>query len=229
MREGPERMQVWGEAQGGCWEDVGRTAEETRRTAEVVEKTGRMWGGCGEGQRDWGGCRERRGGYGKDGGDAGSTREDRGGCGRVCIGYVAAGISTIRGTEFQSPHGIPVDLLDRLMIIPTEFYKKEDILDIIKIRCEEEDIEMESDASALLASLGLSGLYACLWCGADGARLGLEWKNWKEGPGSRIQPLTPPPHPGPTTAGDGGFDDKNLRGFAVGSNFVANNLQSLKV
>jgi RuvB-like protein 2 len=65
------------------------------------------------------------------------------------------GISTIRGTEFQSPHGIPVDLLDRLMIIPTEFYKKEDILDIIKIRCEEEDIEMESDASALLASLVL--------------------------------------------------------------------------
>eukprot|EP00667_Euglena_gracilis_P007430 EG_transcript_7497 len=63
------------------------------------------------------------------------------------------GISTIRGTEYQSPHGIPVDLLDRLMIIPTEHYKKNEILDIIKIRCEEEDIEMEDDASALLASL----------------------------------------------------------------------------
>uniref|UniRef100_A0A7S1N6M8 RuvB-like helicase n=1 Tax=Eutreptiella gymnastica TaxID=73025 RepID=A0A7S1N6M8_9EUGL len=63
------------------------------------------------------------------------------------------GISTIRGTEYQSPHGLPVDLLDRLMIIPTEHYKKSECLDIIKIRCEEEDIEMEDDASALLASL----------------------------------------------------------------------------
>jgi RuvB-like protein 2 len=63
------------------------------------------------------------------------------------------GISTIRGTEYQSPHGIPVDLLDRLMIIPTEHYKKTEVLDIIKIRCEEEDIDMEDEASALLASL----------------------------------------------------------------------------
>ena len=30
------------------------------------------------------------------------------------------GITKIRGTEFRSPHGIPIDLLDRLLIIHTE-------------------------------------------------------------------------------------------------------------
>eukprot|EP00906_Rhabdomonas_costata_P029407 RCo041505 len=65
------------------------------------------------------------------------------------------GISTIRGTEYQSPHGIPLDLLDRVMIIPTQPYKKSEILDIVKIRCEEEDIEMEEDAMVLLASLAM--------------------------------------------------------------------------
>ena len=33
-----------------------------------------------------------------------------------------AGICTIRGTDIVSPHGIPVDLLDRLVIIRTELW-----------------------------------------------------------------------------------------------------------
>lgn len=32
------------------------------------------------------------------------------------------GICTIRGTDMVSPHGIPVDLLDRLLIIKTTNY-----------------------------------------------------------------------------------------------------------
>lgn len=32
------------------------------------------------------------------------------------------GICTIKGTDMLSPHGIPVDLLDRLLIIKTENY-----------------------------------------------------------------------------------------------------------
>jgi len=32
------------------------------------------------------------------------------------------GICTIRGTDMISPHGIPVDLLDRLLIIKTTTY-----------------------------------------------------------------------------------------------------------
>lgn len=44
------------------------------------------------------------------------------------------GISTIRGTEMRSPHGIPVDLLDRLLIIRTLTYNMSDIVKILAIR-----------------------------------------------------------------------------------------------
>ncbi|HID73201.1 TPA: AAA family ATPase, partial [Candidatus Micrarchaeota archaeon] len=36
------------------------------------------------------------------------------------------GLARIRGTDMESPHGIPLDLLDRLLIIPTEPYKPEE-------------------------------------------------------------------------------------------------------
>merc|ERR1711967_18539 len=52
------------------------------------------------------------------------------------------GITKIRGTEYKSPHGIPIDLLDRLMIIPTSLYSQKEIQKILHIRCEEEDVEM---------------------------------------------------------------------------------------
>merc|ERR1711937_852285 len=51
------------------------------------------------------------------------------------------GITKIRGTDYESPHGLPVDLLDRLLIITTEPYSAEDIKKILQIRCEEEDVE----------------------------------------------------------------------------------------
>jgi hypothetical protein len=35
------------------------------------------------------------------------------------------GISKIRGTDYSSPHGIPIDLLDRLLIIPTSPYSSQ--------------------------------------------------------------------------------------------------------
>jgi DNA helicase TIP49 (TBP-interacting protein) len=41
------------------------------------------------------------------------------------------GVSQIRGTEYKSPHGIPVDLLDRLMIIPTQQYGIDDMRQIV--------------------------------------------------------------------------------------------------
>jgi RuvB-like protein 2 len=44
------------------------------------------------------------------------------------------GMSRIRGTKFRSPHGLPVDLLDRVLIISTKSYEAEDIEQIIKIR-----------------------------------------------------------------------------------------------
>ena len=45
------------------------------------------------------------------------------------------GMAKIRGTKFRSPHGLPVDLLDRVLIISTRPYEPDDIKQIIQIRC----------------------------------------------------------------------------------------------
>ena len=44
------------------------------------------------------------------------------------------GICKIRGTEILSPHGVPVDLLDRLLIIRTHIYDAREIKKILSIR-----------------------------------------------------------------------------------------------
>lgn len=44
------------------------------------------------------------------------------------------GITTIRGTNYKSPHGIPVDLLERLLIISTSPYSANEMKQILKIR-----------------------------------------------------------------------------------------------
>ncbi|XP_038973033.1 ruvB-like 2 isoform X1 [Phoenix dactylifera] len=64
------------------------------------------------------------------------------------------GITTIRGTNYRSPHGIPADFLDRLLIISTQPYTEEEIRKILDIRCEEEDVEMSMDAKVLLTKIG---------------------------------------------------------------------------
>ena len=63
------------------------------------------------------------------------------------------GITKIRGTEYKSPHGIPIDLLDRLMIISTAPYSQRELAQILSIRCEEEDVEMDDEAKELLTKL----------------------------------------------------------------------------
>ncbi|RNA37253.1 ruvB-like 2 [Brachionus plicatilis] len=64
------------------------------------------------------------------------------------------GITRIRGTNYQSPHGIPIDLLDRLLIISTTPYEENEIRQILKIRCEEEDVEMSDEALTVLTKIG---------------------------------------------------------------------------
>jgi RuvB-like protein 2 len=44
------------------------------------------------------------------------------------------GMTRIRGTKYKSPHGIPIDLLDRALIISTKAYEPEDIKEILSIR-----------------------------------------------------------------------------------------------
>merc|ERR1711881_95400 len=64
------------------------------------------------------------------------------------------GITTIRGTDYKSPHGIPLDLLDRMLIITTQPYSESETRRIIDIRAEEEDVEMDDDAKTLLTKIG---------------------------------------------------------------------------
>jgi len=65
------------------------------------------------------------------------------------------GITRIRGTNYRSPHGIPIDLLDRLLIVSTEPYSEKELRLILEIRCEEEDVEMTEDAKELLTKIAL--------------------------------------------------------------------------
>jgi len=64
------------------------------------------------------------------------------------------GICTVRGTEIQSPHGVPVDLLDRMMIIRTMPYMLEELVQIINIRATTEKIAMHEGALASLGEIG---------------------------------------------------------------------------
>lgn len=45
------------------------------------------------------------------------------------------GVTRIRGTKYKSPHGIPIDLLDRVLIISTKSYSVDEIREIVEIRC----------------------------------------------------------------------------------------------
>ena len=64
------------------------------------------------------------------------------------------GFSKIRGTDLVSPHGIPMDLLDRLLIIITEPYNRDEMREIIRIRIREEGIKISEDAVEKLVDLG---------------------------------------------------------------------------
>ena len=64
------------------------------------------------------------------------------------------GITNIRGTKYKSPHGIPIDFLDRLLIISTAPYSQEEIKMIIKIRAEEEDVKLSDEALDFLTNIG---------------------------------------------------------------------------
>lgn len=64
------------------------------------------------------------------------------------------GICTIRGTDMVSPHGIPVDLLDRLLIIKTTTYGLEELMKILAIRASTENIKLTPEALAYLGEVG---------------------------------------------------------------------------
>lgn len=63
------------------------------------------------------------------------------------------GLCQVRGTDTMSPHGIPVDLLDRLVIIRTTPYTLEESMQILAIRAQVEGISLEEEALANLGEL----------------------------------------------------------------------------
>merc|ERR1712046_441945 len=64
------------------------------------------------------------------------------------------GMCTIRGTEIVSPHGMPVDLLDRLVIIRTLPYSVDEITQVVSIRSTTEGLSIDNEALALLGEIG---------------------------------------------------------------------------
>jgi len=64
------------------------------------------------------------------------------------------GFARIRGTDIVAPHGIPLDLLDRLLIITTEPYSREEIRKIIEIRAAEMGMMLSEEALEKLTELG---------------------------------------------------------------------------
>ncbi|KAJ1926101.1 RuvB ATP-dependent DNA helicase pontin [Tieghemiomyces parasiticus] len=67
------------------------------------------------------------------------------------------GMCTIRGTEdVEAPHGIPLDLLDRLLIIRTMPYTLDEIGVILEIRAKTEGLKLDGGALRRVAEKGIS-------------------------------------------------------------------------
>jgi len=64
------------------------------------------------------------------------------------------GLTKVRGTDVVSSHGIPADLLDRLVIVRTLQYALPEIMQILSIRATTEGLTIQDDALALLGQLG---------------------------------------------------------------------------
>ncbi|PNH03397.1 RuvB-like 1 [Tetrabaena socialis] len=64
------------------------------------------------------------------------------------------GLCTIRGTDITSPHGVPVDLLDRLVIIRTLPYTLAEMVQILAIRAQVEGIGIDEESLAFLGEVG---------------------------------------------------------------------------
>merc|ERR1712217_829721 len=62
-------------------------------------------------------------------------------------------LSRIRGTCYDSPYGVPIDFLDRLLTISTTPYEEKEMKQILAIRCEEESVKMFSHAIDLLTKI----------------------------------------------------------------------------
>ncbi len=84
-----------------------------------------------------------------------------------CLGktLAVAGTARIRQTIFRSPHRLPVDLLDRVFVVSTEPYTKEDIEQTIQIRYVQDSFHARVSDDSTGAQKRMSPLqrsYECL-------------------------------------------------------------------
>ena len=86
------------------------------------------------------------------------------------------GLATIRGTEYDgpsasgsggegivSPHGVPIDLLDRCMIVKTMPYARPDIKKVLELRARVEGLTVAAEAMDKLADEGVRTSLRCVW------------------------------------------------------------------
>ena len=74
------------------------------------------------------------------------------------------GVTTVRGTEsvigardgIRAPHGMPVDLLDRLMIIKTAMYSSAELKEIAKLRAKAEGVDLTPNGLDKLGEVNIS-------------------------------------------------------------------------
>ena len=65
------------------------------------------------------------------------------------------GTCKVRGTEISAPHGMPLDLLDRIMIVRTLPYSTDETVQILMIRAQVEGIKVEPESFKLLGEIGV--------------------------------------------------------------------------
>ena len=65
------------------------------------------------------------------------------------------GNCTVRGTDITAPHGMPLDLLDRIMIIRTLPYSQDEMVQILTIRSQVEGLKLSPDSFKLLGEVGV--------------------------------------------------------------------------
>lgn len=72
----------------------------------------------------------------------------------ICVFASNRGCTRIRGSDVISPHGLPLDLLDRLMIVKTKQYSCDEIKEIVKIRAVVENIKICDEAIETFGEIG---------------------------------------------------------------------------
>ncbi|KAF4582066.1 reptin [Ophiocordyceps camponoti-floridani] len=64
------------------------------------------------------------------------------------------GQARVRGTDHTSPHGLPSDFLDRVLIINTNPYTPQEMGQILSMRAQEHEVDLSPDVLALLTKIG---------------------------------------------------------------------------